>query len=54
MKILLTTLLLTGFVAVTVFGFFGMHVGIKDHNGNCIVSKNRSCELVLANYALKC
>lgn len=35
MKYLLTTFLLAGFVSIAVFGIFGMHAGMQNHDGGC-------------------
>lgn len=38
MKFLLTTLLLTSFLSIAVFGVFGMNSNIQNHEGGCIFS----------------
>ncbi len=37
----LSTLLLIGFIGLVVFGVFGMHVEMQNHNGGCIVATAR-------------
>ncbi len=38
MKSLLTTILFLGFVNIAVFGVFGMHSGMQNHDSGCIAA----------------
>ena len=38
MKSLFTTMLLVGFLGVTVFGVFNMHTGMQNHDSNCVAA----------------
>lgn len=41
MKSLLTIILFLGFVSIAVFGVFGMHAGMQNHNGGCIAATSQ-------------
>jgi len=38
MRVLLTFIVFASFIGIAVFGFFGMHAGMQNHNGGCMAA----------------
>jgi len=38
MRIFLITIFIIGFVGIATLGIFGMHIGMQNHNGDCIAT----------------